>query len=122
MQNRVSIDRFTGGALDGALFTQQPIFHSADGGIRIRLQLRQPQNHEIGLLLLLLKDLWTGDLTLGGERSVGRGRLSGIQADIRFGQQRWTIQQGEGQIQVTPGAETLENYVRDFTQWLEAAR
>ena len=47
------------------------------------LHLRQPEDAEIGLLLLLLKDLWTGDLTVGSESSVGRGRLQGISATLK---------------------------------------
>ncbi|MGQ9815302.1 MAG: hypothetical protein ACUVR3_09155, partial [Candidatus Roseilinea sp.] len=46
---------------------------------------------EIGLLLLLLKDLWTGDLPLGGESSVGRGRLKGVQAVISGPHGVWEI-------------------------------
>lgn len=80
VQSRVSIDRFTGGALDTALFSEQPVFGSAERGVCIELHLRDPKDYEIGLLLLLLKDLWTGDLTLGGEKSVGRGRLRGVEA------------------------------------------
>jgi CRISPR/Cas system CSM-associated protein Csm3 (group 7 of RAMP superfamily) len=82
VQNRVSIDRFTGGALDTALFNEQPVFGSNDSGLTLALTLRDAQDHEIGLLLLLLKDLWTGDLTLGGESSVGRGRLQGRSATL----------------------------------------
>ena len=47
-----------------------------------RLRLFDSKDHEIGLLLLLLKDLWTGDLPLGGEISVGRGRLRGRSATL----------------------------------------
>ena len=48
---------------------------------------------EIGLLLLLLKDLWTGDLPLGGESGSGRGRLHGFQAECTLPDQRWTLTQ-----------------------------
>jgi hypothetical protein len=41
----------------------------------------------VGLVLLLLKDLWTGDLPLGGEISVGRGRLKGKQATLTWKRQ-----------------------------------
>lgn len=56
----------------------------------VDLHLQNPKNHDIGLLLLLLKDLWTEDLPLGGESSVGRGRLQGRQAEL-------THQNGERQ-------------------------
>lgn len=84
VQNRVSIDRFTGGARDTALFDQQPVFASDKTMVTIDLHLRNPEKHDIGLLLLLLKDLWTEDLPLGGESSVGRGRLQGRRATINY--------------------------------------
>ena len=82
VQNRVSIDRFTGGARDTALFNEQPAFGGTMTKLKMELEIRKPRDAEIGLLLLLLKDLWTGDLALGGESSVGRGRLRGTSATL----------------------------------------
>lgn len=81
-QTRVRIDRFTGGAYEGALFEQAPVYGKQDTMVDLRLQVRDPAPHEMGLLLLVLKDLWTGDLPVGGEASVGRGRLKGITATV----------------------------------------
>jgi CRISPR/Cas system CMR subunit Cmr4 (Cas7 group RAMP superfamily) len=72
VQTRVKIDRFTGGAYETALFEEQPLFGRDRTAITLELALRNPEPFEIGLLLLLLKDLWTGDLPVGGESSVGR--------------------------------------------------
>jgi len=99
VQNRVKIDRFTGGAYPGALFSQQPVFGKDAGKteIKICLELRKtPRNEpvfdaQIGLLLMVLKDLWTGDLPLGGEQSVGRGRLTGKFAEITLGTEYWSL-------------------------------
>ena len=92
VQTRIAIDRFTGGALHGALFDAQPVFN---GEVKLELELRNPKECEIGLLLLLLKDLWTGDLPIGGESSIGRGRLKGKQATLNrrstAGEQKWEI-------------------------------
>jgi CRISPR/Cas system CSM-associated protein Csm3 (group 7 of RAMP superfamily) len=82
VQNRVSIDRFTGGAREAALFNEQPAFGGDDTMLTVNIKLINPKDYEVGLLLLLLKDLWTGDLPLGGESSVGRGRLKGKKADL----------------------------------------
>lgn len=84
VQSRVSIDRFTGGARETALFDQQPLFAQNETIVTVDLHLRNPETHDIGLLLLLLKDLWTEDLPLGGESSVGRGRLQGRRAAIIY--------------------------------------
>ena len=72
--NRIKIDRFTGGVVDGALFDEEPVY---GGKVEVTLELRNPQPGETGLVLLLLKDLLTGDLPVGGTSSVGRGVLKG---------------------------------------------
>jgi len=118
VQNRVSIDRFTGGARDTALFNEQPIFGGDDTTVRVNLTLINPACHEIGLLLLLLKDLWTSDLPLGGESSVGRGRLCGRKATMRHrfdnGEHNWTIAEDEAhadKLAIDGDRTTLEMYV-----------
>jgi CRISPR/Cas system CSM-associated protein Csm3 (group 7 of RAMP superfamily) len=123
VHGRVKIDRFTGGAYPQALFFQQPVFGGDGSQVRLQLELRQPRTHEIGLLLLVLKDLWTGDLPLGGESSVGRGRLQGKRATLTLkGREKmtWELGQrddgglafgGDGQ------SEELEAYVAAFHEY-----
>jgi len=82
----------------------------------------------VGLLLLLLKDLWTGDLPLGGESSVGRGRLKGKTASLVYsGRGKWVIEpkprnlddpfEGE-QLHIPEGAGVLETYVESFARYV----
>jgi CRISPR/Cas system CSM-associated protein Csm3 (group 7 of RAMP superfamily) len=122
VQSRVSIDRFTGGALDTALFNQQPLFGSAEKGVHLRIQLRKDPTKdvepEVGLLLLLLKDLWTGDLTLGGERSVGRGRLRGERAELTYQGSTWTITANGAELTIEPEAESLNTCLESLLQEL----
>lgn len=91
LQNRIKIDRFTGGVIDGALFDSMPLWQGDKGkerqdeggkAITISFKLRDYKDLEAGLLLQVLKDLWTGDLPIGGEKNVGRGVLQGIEANI----------------------------------------
>jgi len=119
VHGRVKIDRFTGGAYPQALFFQQPVFGGNDSRIQISLELRQPRAAEIGLLLLVLKDLWTGELPLGGESSVGRGRLQGQRVTLTYRQSKstktWELtQRADGGIDFggegTP--DELESYVQ----------
>jgi len=84
VQSRVKIDRFTGGAYPQALFSEQPVFGGDGSELKVHLALHNPEKAEVGLLLLVLKDLWTGDLPLGGESSVGRGRLEGRHAKLKY--------------------------------------
>jgi CRISPR/Cas system CSM-associated protein Csm3 (group 7 of RAMP superfamily) len=119
VQSRVKIDRFTGGSYPGALFNEQPVFGQLNGEslVRINLELQQPSRAEAGLLLLLLKDLWTGDLPLGGEISVGRGRLRGERAEVRYNEQTWRLVQKDDKLIVEQGdKENLEDFVKAFHQ------
>ena len=92
-QDRVAIDRFTGGSLEGALFNEKPAYplslkelpnKQKRPNLRLRLTLEEPDEAEIGLLLLTLRDFWHGHAALGGETSNGRGTLQGIKARLKF--------------------------------------
>ena len=85
--NRIRIDRFTGGVVDGALFDEEPVYR---GQVEVALELRNPRPGETGLVLLLLKDLLTGDLPVGGTSSVGRGVLKGT-ATVKIGNKDYTL-------------------------------
>ena len=88
-QDRVAIDRFTGGSLQSALFNEKPVYPCSiktetQTNVRLRLTLEEPEEAEIGLLLLTLRDFWYGHAALGGETSNGRGTLHGIKAQLKF--------------------------------------
>ena len=88
-QDRVAIDRFTGGSLQSALFNEKPVYpcsikDNTETNVRLRLTLEEPEKAEIGLLLLTLRDFWYGHATLGGEASSGRGTLQGIEAKLIY--------------------------------------
>ncbi len=121
VQTRVKIDRFTGGSFPTALFSEQPVWGTQDTTITIKLTIQQPTPSQIGLVLLLLKDLWTGDLPLGGEVNVGRGRLKGRKATLVYKQgdgaiQEWTIAQGNGKLDLSGERDKLEQFVAAFVQ------
>ncbi|HEU4327850.1 MAG TPA: RAMP superfamily CRISPR-associated protein [Roseiflexaceae bacterium] len=133
VQSRMSIDRFTGGALDTALFSEAPL---TAGEVGLTVAIHDPCDAEIGLLLLLLKDLWTGDLPLGGTSSIGRGRLDGRAAELAFSPPalpevlrpaagtlppaRWPIG-AEGRLTVAPDlAAYLQACVKAIPAWLNA--
>jgi CRISPR/Cas system CSM-associated protein Csm3 (group 7 of RAMP superfamily) len=126
VQSRIKIDRFTGGSFPTALFSEEPVFGKNDTLIRIRITIQQPTNAEIGLLLLLLKDLWTGDLPLGGEISVGRGRLQGIIARLNLKQadmkdsERWAIENANESLNISGNAGNLEKFVDAFVEEIRA--
>jgi CRISPR/Cas system CSM-associated protein Csm3 (group 7 of RAMP superfamily) len=122
VQNRVGIDRFTGGALDSALFNEAP---HIGGHVSFHILIQEPREAEIGLLLLLLKDLWTGDVPIGGTSSVGRGRLKGKRATICYSNERkWEIQstdtENPGLTVTGEDAQNLEVFVAALHNELEA--
>lgn len=90
IQSRIRIDRFTGGTADTALFDSMPLWCAAEGPhvyIHIRMPGYKDEDKWIaGLLLQVLKDFWTEDLPIGGEKSIGRGVLQGKTAKIVLGE------------------------------------
>lgn len=82
---RVAIDPWTGGALDHCLFTEDVQY---GGTLELSLRLCQRQSDDPslvtaarGLLFLTLRDLWEGDLPVGGEVGAGRGDLRAVAGD-----------------------------------------
>jgi CRISPR/Cas system CSM-associated protein Csm3 (group 7 of RAMP superfamily) len=110
VQTRVKIDRFTGGTMPTALFSEQPIFPRSEAEVTFTLTIRAAQAWEKGVLLLVLKDLWTGDLAIGGSSSIGRGRLRGLKASIVDGEQTIALS-ANGLPADAAQRETLQGYV-----------
>jgi CRISPR/Cas system CSM-associated protein Csm3 (group 7 of RAMP superfamily) len=126
VQNRIRIDRFTGGVLDNFLFNEAPVFGGPGSLVKLDVMLRNPSSAEIGLLLLVLKDLWTADLPVGGGANVGRGRLQGLHAELsQDGIVNWTLVQSwqgrqRGEMQVTGDRQALERYVAALNEEVAA--
>ncbi len=87
-QTRIKIDQFTGGTIKGALLETMPIFNKLENktqkNLTIQLEIKDAHEEDAGLALLLLKDLWTRMLPIGGEKSIGRGVLQGLKAEINW--------------------------------------
>lgn len=60
----------------------------------VTITIRDYKPHEAGLMLLVLKDLWTGDLVVGGEKAIGRGVFEGESATISFDGEKIELQKG----------------------------
>lgn len=72
LHQRTKIDRFSGSTIDGALFDSEALF---SGDLVLNLSLSDPKNSEIGLILLVLKDIATANLAVGAGKNIGRGVL-----------------------------------------------
>lgn len=119
VQNRIRIDRFTGGVLDNLLFDEAPLFGNEHVQLRLDIAIRQPCRAEIGLFLLLLKDLWLSDLPLGGGANIGRGRVSGRSATLSY--QAAQTQPANAEEQADQAAQR-EKPLSSFRVRLEAAQ
>ena len=81
-QTRIKIDRFTGGTMGGALLKTSPLQTSSKTDFSLELTITKPTKKEKYILLIVLKELWTGNLAIGGEKGIGRGVLRGVNATI----------------------------------------
>ena len=93
LQTRIKVDRFTGGVIESALFESMPIFAPEQSkNISIQIDIDNYEPSEAGLILLVLKDLWNGDLAIGGEKNIGRGVFEGVEAKIKWDDKQIILQ------------------------------
>lgn len=114
VHTRVGIDRFTGGASNSRLFSEIPAWAADQTTVTLTYGMDKPDSDEVIYLLLLLKDLWLGDLPIGGESSIGRGRLNGKEATIEIGQIKWIIKCNGDDLLTLESENDLE-----FQKWLK---
>lgn len=110
---RNRIDRFTGGTIEGALFKEEPLWQidSAASPIHIEIRITRCSPSEAGLMLLVLKDIWLGNLPIGGNKGIGRGVLQGHKATIDYKGEQFSIEDMDT-FTVAGNKETLESYVQ----------
>lgn len=95
----VAIDRFTGGAVRGALFSENPIWKD-DLGFELRIDIDKISPKHAFYLAHALFDLATGSLCLGGGVNRGNGKFklnpsADIAANIRMGSHSFKSEQGK---------------------------
>ncbi len=117
-QTRNRIDRFTGGTINSALMQNIPVWKksaNADKPLKLSFHINNCRPWEAGLMLFVLKDLWTGMVAFGGEKSIGRGTLKGIKATINLGQKKIVMTEENGIINVSDNSmPELENLAKAF--------
>jgi len=117
-QARVRIDRFTGGTIDSALFASKPLWgKDTEAAVKLSFIVEKAADHEAGLALCLLKDLWLGKTAVGGEKSIGRGVLQGRKALLHYRGKTYRFADGE-----TADEETvcdLNHFVEALADWQE---
>jgi len=77
--NHVAIDRFTGGAMDGALFTEEVASSKEEFSLKIMVNNMTSENDNYKKAFeAALKDLCNGMLPLGGGTMRGNGCFTGV--------------------------------------------
>lgn len=97
---RVRINPWTGGAADSLLFDQDCQF---GGSVRVEVSARALFDAEKAILLLACRDLAVGQLSVGGQGGIGRGRFE--PAESEFGKVAGpdcTLRFEAGGLQVSP--------------------
>ena len=118
-QPRIRVDRFTGGAMNGALFQDHPVRKGKGKQLvfPLRMTVKDCSDSEAGLVLLLVKDLMTGQITLGANRTIGYGRIKGNSVAVQYHGESYGI---DGTGKVTEGESTkLEALVQALHQSTE---
>jgi hypothetical protein len=113
---RTAIDPWVGGARDGFLFDEDVQF---GGRVTLVLSVDPPPKGQellhlpaLGLLAMVLRDLWEGDLPVGGEASIGRGVLRGRSGELAMDGQAHRLAFDE--------AGSLREGAQRFSPWVEA--
>ena len=116
---RNKIDRFTGGTLQGTLFTTKPLYQKNFPAptLHVHFEIVDAKDFEVGLALFLLRDLWLGNVAVGGEKSIGRGTLKGLSAKINFGGATYELDEGG---KVVGDATTLSEFAKSIKSWGDA--
>ena len=110
VHTRNKIDRFTGGVLQGTLFTTKPVYQKNSAKtLHLHFEIKKADDFEAGLALFLLRDLWLGKVAVGGEKAVGRGTLSGCDAEIKFKGETYSF--GEGGKIISGNKGELEKFI-----------
>jgi CRISPR/Cas system CSM-associated protein Csm3 (group 7 of RAMP superfamily) len=76
---RNKIDRFSGGAVDKALFDEEFL---EKGNTVLRIRIDNEYENYIGILLIILDEINNGLLALGGETGIGRGLFKVINVKL----------------------------------------
>eukprot|EP00828_Plagiopyla_frontata_P007035 TRINITY_DN1322_c0_g1_i2.p3 TRINITY_DN1322_c0_g1~~TRINITY_DN1322_c0_g1_i2.p3 ORF type:complete len:135 (-),score=11.04 TRINITY_DN1322_c0_g1_i2:56-460(-) len=96
IQARIKIDRFTGGTIKTALFDEMPLWPSeSDEYFEVKYAIKDFADWEAGLAFLVMRDLMTSDLAIGGGQSIGRGLFTGEKATITVNGEKIEITQHE---------------------------
>ncbi|MDE7431543.1 MAG: hypothetical protein K2N34_06495 [Lachnospiraceae bacterium] len=104
IKNRIHIDKFTGGVMHGSLFNEKNVSGKVE--FHIVIYNRNHPDNTCGLLLLAIRDMAIGVMSVGGGYSVGKGMIVVDEIVIRD-----RIHQNEAKIKWKSSTITDENEI-----------
>ena len=85
---RNKIDRFTGGTIESALYTERAFF---GGNTKLEYMVRKDDSKDYKALLammeLIVDDIMKGYVAIGGQVSIGRGIFSGEMSEMTYSEE-----------------------------------
>lgn len=84
--NKIKIDYFTGGVMQGALMNDEVVMGDVEIECTFNTSGLNDYKREIGLLLLVLRDLCKEDLSIGSGYAVGRGYIKAETLELYDGE------------------------------------
>lgn len=81
--NRIKIDRFTGGAMDGNLFSEELVVIPKEEEVEFKAILNEKDEKAMALIILAFRDIGLGYITIGSGNNVGYGRFKGKSISIK---------------------------------------
>lgn len=83
MYNRIKIDRFTGGAMKGNLFTEKLVVIPKEKAVKFTAIANEEYKKAVALILIVFRDIGLGYITIGSGNNVGYGRFKGSSITIK---------------------------------------
>lgn len=74
LSHRIHIDKFTGGVINGELFSEKNVFGKVE--FKIVIQNKNNPERSCAILLMALRDLAIGTMSIGGGYNVGKGIIN----------------------------------------------
>ncbi len=116
-QYRIHIDKFTGGVMNGALFSEKTV----SGKVKAQISVEDSEMADAaaGLLILAIRDLSCGLINLGSGYSIGRGFIDADRVVIRSeqdGEEAAICFDGPGKGITDPG-KLISRCLKAVQQW-----
>lgn len=86
--------------------------------MHVHFEILNAKDFEAGLAIFLLRDLWLGNVAVGGEKGIGRGTVQGISAEINFKGETYKL--GEGGKVTQGNKDALSKFAASVKNWGES--